>query len=177
MSGSRTKLKSIQGHESEPGPSLPGPEHFLARAAGDLHGSLIRTMSKLVVPGNPAQTTQNNLARLAKLGVIAREEAGKLSAIVDLAHGNGAATDVAAKVEQIYQEILDQQGSSDAAILIAGIAANSTATAPTQPLALNISFGDIAGAIAGTLVGYYLGLGGLQNALALGLAGGVLGSL
>jgi len=153
--------------------SMPSPsanEGLLASAAGELHGSLLRRLKALQVPGSEIETSEKILRHLQTTGALSLPEADQILKIISLVgrSGRGNVAEIARQVEAIYHSILDDASASAAALVIVGVAANSTRTASSQggDPDLRISWGDIGGCIVGVLIGGIWG----------GIIGGVIGS-
>jgi hypothetical protein len=136
----------------------------LGASASKIHGVLLPEIlrERAAAHGNTTLIMETGITTLQKQGQITGDEATKLRQIVSAVVTNS--TGSSSTINSIYQQLL-RQNASPSALVIAGVAANSTIPlpsptpghAPADPISLR----DILGAIGGSaLAGPWGGLAG-----------------
>jgi uncharacterized membrane protein len=172
-------------------------------SAGELYGAILQELQTMRKQsgGDPVQVTKSLLLRLQTNELVTSREHEQLGKVADLlfaqARGEIGAAEVAVQVRSLYQAMLADKSSSQTALSIMSIVADSSVTSVLRSVALPkegeqpaqdggvlfaseevttalIFGGAIAGAIAGDIIGGPLG--GAVGAIVGGLAG-LIGSI
>lgn len=158
-----------------------------SESAGETHRAFMREVRAAFAEsnGDSLQTAVIGLNRLQTQGLIKESEVESLrrtcEVVFQVAHGEGDREQMCSTIQEIHQQIVEDQSSSEVAFAIVSIAANVCTTEDgSEPEVLfaasqsnTVDGGIVGGVIAGAVIGG--AIGGVGGAIAGAVIGGIAG--